>query len=126
MTSKTEEEMGIKNGRSSYEELKKNYDKVIVRHHKDEDGTARTTCFLVSENTVHVGVAKFSNRTFNFSKKKGHAIARGRAEFAALVHSNKVNKRTTPRREELSFSVTATEGYSTESILNDFLHSSES
>lgn len=120
--------MEIKNGRLTYEELRKEYEKVIIRHHLNDDGTARTTCFLVRGGHVFVGVAKFSNRTFNFSRKKGRAIAQGRAEHAHDVFSGKAVPRESAlkRREELSFTISSSEGYSVESILSDFLGNSDS
>jgi hypothetical protein len=114
-----------KNGRHSYEELFDLYDKVYIRHnYNKEDGTARTTCLLVNENVVHVGVAKFSNRTFNFSKTKGRNMAQGRAEIAASVFNGEIEVRESKekRREELSYSVIASQELSVEEIVARFIH----
>lgn len=119
--------MGLKNGRGTYEQLRQQYDKVYIRHQKIEDGSARTLCLLVQENMVFVGVAKFSNRTFSFSKKKGRAIAQGRAELANDVFSGKTLPRVSKqkRREELSFTVKATTDNTVQDIIDSFLGKSE-
>lgn len=120
--------MTIKNGRATYEELRQQYDKVIIRHVQLDNGTARTTCLLVSGDSVHVGVARFSNRTFNFSKKKGRAIAQGRAEHAHAVFSNEAVRRVSQdkRREKLSYTFTATEDNTVEDFLSNFFENNES
>lgn len=120
--------MRIKNGRATYEELREQYERVIIRHNVNDDGTARTTCFLVRDGTIFVGVSKFSNRTFNFSRKKGRAIAQGRAEHAVSVFSGETNKRESQekQREELSFSIKSSENNPVSDILDNYLGSSES
>lgn len=119
--------MGIKNGRATYTELKEKYEKVRIRHNLNEDGTARTICLLVNEGSVYVGVAKFSNRTFNFSKKKGRAIAQGRAEHAHAVSSGKALRRKSQekRREELSYTISSSENTTTDDIVSSFLENDE-
>jgi hypothetical protein len=115
--------MGLKNGRATYTELKEQYEKVIIRHDIHDEGTARTTCFLVKGGNIFVGIAKFSNRTFNFSRKKGRAIAQGRAEHAVNVFLGKATKRVSQekRREELSYIIFSTEDNTVEDILSNFL-----
>jgi hypothetical protein len=119
--------MGIRNGRATYTQLREQYDKVHIRHTQIDGGTARTLCLLVSEGNVHIGVAKFSNRTFNFNKKKGRAIAQGRAQHAHDVLSGKSVRRESQekRREELSYTITSTESNSVQDILDDFLGNNE-
>jgi len=120
--------MGFRNGRASYEELKQKYDKVLLRHNHNEDGTVRTTCLLVKDLAVFVGVSKFSNRTFNFSKKKGRAIAQGRAELAASLFNGEITeprKMKAKRREELSYIIVASENNTVEDIIGNFLHDDE-
>jgi len=116
--------MGIRNGRSSYTELKKKYEKVIIRHDFNGDGTARTTCFLVRDGNVFVGVSRFSNRTFTFNRKKGRAIAQGRAEHAVNVFLGTAVRRASQekRREELSFIVKGSSENTSDDILADFLN----
>ena len=127
-TTITEEEMGFKNGRSNYKELKEKYEKVIIRHNLSEDGTARTTCFLVTGDRIFVGVSKFSNRTFNFSKKKGRVTAQGRAEHSHDVFLGKTTEREDhkKRREELSYVLTPKSGSTTDELLDNLLNNSES
>lgn len=119
--------MQIKNGRATYAELREKYEKVCIRHHLNKDGTARTICLLIKEGNVYVGIAKFSNRTFNFSKKKGRAMAQGRAEHAHAVASGKVDRRESQekRREKLSYTVTSSEDTTTENIVSGFLENDE-
>ncbi len=109
----------MKNGRLSYEQLRKQYDRVIIRHCNDKDGTGRTTCLLIREGTVFVGVAKFSNRTFTFSKKKGRVMAQGRAEHSVAVFDGKATVRVSKekRREELSYIVKPSEHETVEDII---------
>lgn len=120
--------MSLNNGRSTYEQLTGQFSKVRIVHHRNEDGTGRTTCLLATENEVHVGVAKFSNRTFNFSKKKGRVMAQGRAELAVQIYRGESNTRESQktRREQLSYTIKATEGHSVEDIIAEFFHNSES
>ena len=120
--------MGIKNGRKSYEQLQEQYEKFIIRHNLNEDGTARTTCLLVREGNVFVGVAKFSNRTFHYNKKKGRAIAQGRAEHAAAVFAGTTAKRVSQekRREELSYIILSSEENTVDDIISNFFVNSES
>lgn len=90
--------------------------------------TATTTCVLVDGNEVFIGVSKFSNRTFNFSKKKGRAIAQGRAEHAFNVFNGDATKRVSQekRREELSYIVIGTSENPVENILEGLLGKNES
>ena len=120
--------MGLKNGRTDYEGLREKYDRVHIRHTLSEDGTARTLCLLTLDNSVFVGVARFSNRTFSFSKKKGRAIAQGRAEHAFNVFNGDATKRVSQekRREELSYIIIGTDENPVDSILESFLGKSES
>ena len=107
------------NGRKSYPELKESFEKVIVKHQHFNGGTARTTAILVQDGIVHVGVSKYSNRTFQFSKSKGQNAALGRAEHSANVFHGVEKARVSKdkRREELSFSIVATEGNSVDDII---------
>lgn len=91
LTTHTEASMrAINNGRKSLPELNEIFDKVIVRYHPsiavEKDGskkeTIKTIVALVSGNTVYVGISKWSNRGFQYSKTKGRAMAMGRAEIA--------------------------------------------
>ena len=109
------------NGRSTYDELRTAYDKVYVRHQKNEDGTVKTVCVLVEGNNLHVGVSKFSNRTYSYNKKKGRLIAQGRAELAAAVSAGTETSRTTPRRETLSFTVTCEGTENLETAIGSFI-----
>ena len=115
--------MSLKNGRSSYNELRKTYDRTIIRHEQQDDGTARTTCVLVSGNSVFVGVARFTNRTFNFSKKKGRAIAQGRAEHAVNVFNNETTRRQSQnkRREELSYTLSGANAESVQALIEGLI-----
>ena len=118
---------GIKEWKKQLQ-LRENYDRTVIRYVLNDDGTARTTCLLATETAVHVGVAKFSNRTFNFSKKKGRAIAQGRAEHANAVFSGETTRRESQekRREQLSYSITATPENTVEEIISNFFENSES
>ena len=95
------------NGRSSLEVLKKSFDRVIIKHSKNEDGSGKTTVLLVNGNTIHVGVAKFSNRGDSFSRSHGRLIAQGRAELAAeIFNGKKVNRiNSFKQREVLSYTL---------------------
>ena len=110
------------NGRNTYEQLKSQFDRTLIRHDRSDDGTARTTCLLVSGNNVYVGIAKFSNRTFNFSKKKGRAIAQGRAEHAFNVFTGETSRRTSQetRREQLSYTVSTNDSTELQSVIDSF------
>lgn len=115
------------NGRSTYQELKDKFDKVVLKYTDNEDGTTRTTAVLVEEesNTVHVGVAKHSNRTFNFSKTKGRNMALGRAELAANVYHGVEGYRedtAKKRREDLSYSVDADSDEDVSDIINSIVY----
>ncbi len=78
------------NGRKNLPELNEMFDKVLIRYYNntvvDKQGndkeTVKTMVILVSSNIVHVGVSKWSNRGFQYSKTKGRAMAMGRAEIA--------------------------------------------
>jgi hypothetical protein len=95
------------NGRSSLNELKGSYDKVVIKHDKNTDGSGRTTVLLVKGTTVFVGVAKFSNRGDSYSRTHGRLIAQGRAELAAEVASGKTTERVnaSKQREKLSYKI---------------------
>ena len=113
------------NGRSSFPELKEKFEKVYLKYDRNEDGTAKVTAAIVHDGIVHIGVSKFSNRTYNFSRTKGRAIALGRAELAANVfygvESTRLSKAS--RREELSFSIQTSQGSREEldTVLTSFL-----
>ena len=113
------------NGRSTLEELKKKYDKVLVVHKQSEPSspTGRTTVLLVSGDNVFVGVAKFSNRGDTFSRPHGRIIAQGRAELAASVFNGDSQEResNTKRREELSYVISATTENSIQNIIDLYL-----
>jgi hypothetical protein len=95
------------NGRSTLPELQEKFEKVYIKYDRSEDGTARTTAILVNDGVAHVGVSKFSNRTFNFSRTKGRSMALGRAELSANIFYGLETQRESKlkRREELSFSI---------------------
>lgn len=113
------------NGRSSLEELKKKYDKVLVVHRQAElsSPTGRTTVLLVSGDNVFVGVAKFSNRGDTYSRPHGRIIAQGRAELAASVFFGDSQERISnaKRREELSYVISATPENSVQNIIDLYL-----
>jgi hypothetical protein len=111
------------NGRSSVQDLKKKYKSVFLNYKKYEDGTVRTTAFLVSENAVHVGVSKFSNRGDQFNKSRGRYMALGRAEYAANVFEGSESQRGshTTRREELCFTIVAKDGQTVDSIVESLI-----
>lgn len=111
------------NGRSSLPQLREKFEKVYLKYDRYEDGTAKVTAALVFDGVVHVGVSKFSNRTYNFSKTKGRAMALGRAELAANVYHGVETLRQSQnsRREELSFSILTSSANTTENILSSVL-----
>ena len=117
----------LENGRSSYEELKRKYERVLIKHVREEDGTARSICLLVSGGKVHVGLAKFSDRGDSFQRSKGRIIAQGRAELAASVDAGETIPRVSlqKRREELSFTITASEHITVQEVINNFIGSNE-
>ena len=116
------------NGRQSYPELRKSFEKVHVKYDKHEDGTVRTTGILVRDGVVHVGVSLFSNRTYQFSKSKGRNMALGRAEHAANVFHGieTVRESKEKRREELSYSIISTEDKTVDAIITEFLGTQQS
>ena len=116
------------NGRRSYAELKKSFEKVFVKYDKNTDGTVRTTGLLVRDGVVHVGVSLFSNRTYQFSKSKGRNMALGRAEHAANVFHGVETTRESKdrRREELSYSIISTEEKPVDTIIAEFLSTQQS
>lgn len=95
------------NGRHSFTDLKSLYDKVFIKHQKNEDGSGRTTVLLVKGNNIYVGVSKFSNRGDSYSRTHGRLIAQGRAELAHAVSVGSVSERLTAskQREKLSYSI---------------------
>ena len=95
------------NGRSSLPVLQDKFEKVYLKYDRYENGTARTTAILVNDGLVHVGISKFSNRTYNFSRTKSRSMALGRAEHAANIFYGieSVRESKEKRREELSFSI---------------------
>jgi hypothetical protein len=99
------------------------FNKVFLNYKKFEDGTIRTTAYLVSENSVHVGVSLFSNRGDNFNKSRGRQMALGRAEYAFNVYSGTESSRDShgKRREELSFTVLASNGQTVADIVESLL-----
>jgi len=111
------------NGRSSITQLKSSFKKVFLSYQKSEDGSIKTTAFLVTENSVHVGVSLFSNRGDMFNKSRGRQMALGRAEYAFNVYSGKEQSRKSheSRRQELSFTILAAEGKTIESIVESLL-----
>lgn len=84
------------NGRKTLPELNEMFDKVVVRYYPttvfDKTGVKRdaikTIVALVMGNTIHVGVSKWSNRGYQYSKTKGRAMAMGRAEIAFNNHKD--------------------------------------
>lgn len=112
------------NGRSSYNDLKSKFEKVFVTYQFNNDGTGRTTALLVQDGVVHVGVSKFSNRTYQFSKSKGRSMALGRAELAANVFHGVEETRLSKegRREELSYSVQSSEEQTVENIVSLYIN----
>lgn len=111
------------NGRSSLEQLKKEYTRVIIKHDKSEDGSARTTVLLLDGNVLHVGVAKFSNRGDVFSRSHGRLIAQGRAELAAEVSRGKSSTRVSSakQREALSYTIDGLEAEEVQEFIDRFL-----
>jgi hypothetical protein len=111
------------NGRSTLSELQDKFNKVYIKYNKNQNGTATVIAALVSNNVVHIGISKFSNRTYNFSKSKGRAIALGRAELAYNIYKNIEFTRSSKhkRRQELSFSIMATSDNSVENIVDAFV-----
>jgi hypothetical protein len=115
----------VSNGRSTIPQLKLKFKKVFLNYKKLEDGRIRSTAFLVSENTVHVGVSMFSNRGDNFNKSRGRQMALGRAEYAFNVYSGTEALRPShsdaKRRQELSFTIVASGETTIESIVESLL-----
>lgn len=111
------------NGRSSIPQLQEKFEKVYLKYDRNEDGTAKVTAALVLDGVVHIGISKFSNRTFNFSKTKGRAMALGRAELAANVYYGTETLRYSQnkRREELSFSIQTSPANTVDNVLVSFL-----
>ena len=111
------------NGRSSISQLKQNFKKVFLHYKKNDDGSVKTTAFLVTENSVHIGVSLFSNRGEMFNKSRGRQMALGRAEYAFNVYSGKERSRKSheTRRQELSFTVVSSSEKTIESIIESFL-----
>lgn len=111
------------NGRSTISQLKQNFKKVFLNYKKNEDGSIKTTAFLITENSVHIGVSLFSNRGDVFNKSVGRQMALGRAEYAFNVFSGKESSRKSheSRRQELSFTVLASNEKTIESIVESFL-----
>lgn len=109
------------NGRSSYPQLRSQFSKVFLSYRKSEDGSIKTTAFIVSENAVHVGVSLFSNRGDNFNKSRGRQMALGRAELAFNVYSGKETARSSKRRQELTFTILASSEQSVDSIVESLL-----
>lgn len=112
------------NGRSTLPQLNEKFDKVIIKYDYDKDGTVKTTAFLVDNDdhgVIHIGVSKFSNRTFNFSKSKGRVIALGRAELSFNIYNDVEAVRLSKdnRREELSYTINANEVHTTDDILKN-------
>ena len=95
------------NGRSTLPQLQEKFEKVYIKYDRVLDGPAKVTVLLINDGVAHVGVSKFSNRTFNFSKTKGRSMALGRAELAANIFYGIETVRNSKgkRREELSFSI---------------------
>lgn len=111
------------NGRSTLPQLQEKFEKVYLKYERSEEGTAQVTAALVHDDVVHIGVSKFSNRTYNFSKTKGRAMALGRAELAANIFYGVETTRQSKekRREELSFSIKATTDNAVDNIITAFL-----
>jgi hypothetical protein len=111
------------NGRSSYSQLRSQHQKVFLSYKKQEDGSIRTTAFIVSENAVHVGVSLFSNRGDTFNKSRGRQMALGRAELAFNVYSGKEAARAShlKRRQELNFTIVASSENTVDSIVDSLL-----
>lgn len=80
----------IDNGRKSLDELNEIFDKVVIRYYPgiavDKNGvereTVKTIVALVLGKTMHIGVSKWSNRGYQYSKTRGRLTAMGRAEIA--------------------------------------------
>ena len=113
----------VSNGRSSIPQLKTKFKKVFLNYKKFEDGSIRSTAFLVGENCVHVGISMFSNRGDNFNKSRGRQMALGRAEYAFNVFSGTESVRDShsKRRQELSFTIVAKGDQTIESIVESLL-----
>lgn len=111
------------NGRSTVPELKKTFKSVFLNYKKLEDGKIKTTAFLVTESAVHVGVSLFSNRGDQFNKSRGRQMALGRAEYAFNVFSGTESLREShaSRREELCFTINASEKQSVDDIVKYLL-----
>jgi len=111
------------NGRSTVLQLKEKFKSVFLHYKKMEDGSVRTTAFLVSENAVHVGVSLFSNRGDAWNKSRGRQMALGRAEYAFNVFSGKEQARKShaSRRQELNFTVVAKGEETIDSIVESLL-----
>ena len=111
------------NGRSTLPQLHEKFEKVYIKYDRNEDGTAKVTAALINDGVVHIGISKFSNRTYNFSKTKGRAMALGRAELAANVFYGVETSRSSKnaRREELSFSVHSSSETTPTDIVTSFL-----
>lgn len=111
------------NGRSTVVQLKKKFKSVFLNYKKFEDGTVRTTAFLVGENFVHIGVSRFSNRGDSWNKSRGRQMALGRAEYAANVYAGTESLRDShsTRREELSFTIVAKGDQTVDSIVESLL-----
>lgn len=111
------------NGRSTLNDLKSSYDKVVIKHDKNVDGSGRTTVLLVKENNIYVGVAKFSNRGDSYSRVHGRLIAQGRAELAAEIASGKSSERVnaSKQREKLSYKIETPNVEKREAILESYI-----
>jgi hypothetical protein len=111
------------NGRSTVQELKKKFKAVFLHYTKKEDGTVKTTAFLVEENAVHVGVSLFSNRGDQFNKSRGRQMALGRAEHAYNVSVGTETSRQThaSRRQELSFTIVTKNGETVDNLVESLL-----
>jgi hypothetical protein len=110
------------NGRSSLEILKKSFDRVIIKHSKSQDGSGRTTVLLVNGTTIHVGVAKFSNRGDSFSRSHGRLIAQGRAELAAEIFKGKLDNRVSADKQREVLSYTLNVETEVQSTIDQFLN----
>jgi len=120
----------VDNGRMSLTELNEIFDKVIIRYFHEEitdkqgnkKDVVKTMVALVNGTNVHIGVSKWSNRGFLYSKTKGRAMAMGRAEIAF----NNFQSIESPREahysgiDPLAYSTTVLEP-TTKNIIQSFL-----
>jgi hypothetical protein len=105
---------------SSIDSLKKDFDKVLLKHDVEN---RRTVAVLVKGNNIHVGVAKI-HQDDTLNRPKGRLISLGRAIHANLVYKGERELRDTEQKRDmpLAFTVETDSKENTEKAITDLFN----